>query len=471
MEFGQLKATETKEMGAITVTGFNDTTAGSTDIAAADWRESWAYLIGMQAYAYGFPAIYATKLRFGMVRQPQGIVNVPLNALFHLPRLSDHNDQYGGSPMRDAIYSLGWLDLRAEPVVVYAPDSGDRYVSIQLAEFYSDLFGYAGPSVNGGKAQTALVVGPDWQGETPAGIDAVFRSPTPSAFMVVRVSTPGGDDLAAARALQQNSWIKPLSAWLAGSATPEARDVLAPFPPNASLADFRTMNAAMRENPPAARDDALMRQFARVGLGPLSTVDVDQLDQATQRGLARALTDGPKLLAKVALSGGDTKIVNGWFYGDRNWGRMAAACDFLGRASPQSFSGIIEHWIEQSTKLRTFVDAEGADLTGEHRYVLRFTKDEIPQARAFWSITLYDERFNMIDNPIQRYAISSLSEGLAYGVGGSLEILLQHERPAPEKEANWLPTPKGKFNLFLRTYLPGPDVMEQSYAPPAVRRL
>ncbi len=75
-------------------------------VGDADWRETWAYLIGMQAYAYGFPAIYYTKLRFGMVKQPQGVVDTPLNTLFHVPRLSDHNDQYGGSPMRDAIYSI-----------------------------------------------------------------------------------------------------------------------------------------------------------------------------------------------------------------------------------------------------------------------------------------------------------------------------------------------------------------------------
>ena len=440
------------------------------DVANTDWRETWAYLIGMQAYAYGYPALYYTKLRYGMVRQPQGVINTPLNTLFHVPRLSDHNDQYGGSPMRDAIYSIAWLDLGSEPVVIHAPDSGERYVSIQLAEFYSDLFGYVGPSVNGGRAQTALVVGPQWHGVAPAGIDITLRSPTPAAFLVARVSTPGGDDLAAARALQQASWVKPLSAWLSGQAAPEVREVLAPAAPDLPLADFRTLNAAMRENPPPAGDEALMRQFAQVGLGPLATTALDELDAATQRGLARALVDGPKLLAKVALTGGNTKQVAGWFYGDKHWGRMAVAGDYLGRASPQAYSGIIEHWIEQSTKLRTFVDADGDDLSGQQRYVLRFAKDQIPEARAFWSISLCDERFNLADNPIQRYGLGSLSRGLVVGADGSLEMLLQHERLAAAQESNWLPTPAGKFNLFLRTYLPGPSVMDQSYAPPAVQK-
>ena len=437
----------------------------------ADWRENWAYLIGMQAYAYGFPAIYYAKLRFGMVRQPQGVVNTPLNTLFHVPRLSDHNDQYGGSPMRDAIYSVAWLDLRDEPVVVHSPDCGLRYASTQLAGFYSDLFGYVGPSVNEGRAQTALVVGPHWNGVVPEGIDLVKQSPTPCAFLVARVSTPGGEDLPAARALQQQSWVKPLSCWQAGAKSPDSRDVLIPFGADITLADFLTMNAAMLENLPPTSDDALMRQFAQVGLGPMADTPLDQLDPATQSGLARALQDGPLLLEQVALTGGNTKQINGWFYGDKNWGRMATAGDFLGRASPQAYSGILEHWIEQSTKLRTFIDADGHDLTGANRYTLYFKKDEIPDAKAFWSITLYDERFNMIQNPIDRYAIGSLTQGLKFGDDGSLEILLQHKQPSVETESNWLPAPDGKFNLFLRTYLPGSRVMDQSYAPPMVRKL
>ena len=90
-----------------------------------------------------------------------------------------------------AVAVLTWLDVSREPVVIHAPDSGARYVSIQLAEFYSDLFGYAGPSVNGGRAQTALVVGPAWEGETPAGIDAVFHSPPPRSWSIEGTTSRG----------------------------------------------------------------------------------------------------------------------------------------------------------------------------------------------------------------------------------------------------------------------------------------
>ena len=215
----------------------------------------------------------------------------------------------------------------------------------------------------------------------------------------------------------------------------------------------------------------MVRQFAQIGLGPFATLELDALDPATRRGLERALVDGWVLLGKLAKSGGNTKTVNTWAYGDRNWGRMAAAGDFLGRASPQAFAGTLEHWIEQSTKLRTFVDGDGQDLNGEHRYVLHFEKGDIPKAKAFWSITLYDELFNLAANDIKRYSIGTMSEGLVYGSSGSLTIYMQHEQPAAENLANWLPTPRGVFNLFLRTYLPDREVLEQIYEPPAVCRV
>jgi hypothetical protein len=131
-----------------------------------------------------------------------------------------------------------------------------------------------------------------------------LRSPTPFSFLVARVSTPGGDDLEVARALQSKSWVKPLSIWQAGGTIPDDRDVLTPFAATEPLADFHTMNLAMQENPPPDSDAALMRQFAQVGLGPLARIPLDALDDATRRGLARALQDGPKLLEKVAQAGG-----------------------------------------------------------------------------------------------------------------------------------------------------------------------
>jgi hypothetical protein len=442
--------------------------------AATDWREDYAYIVGMQAYIYGYPALRYTRDRYYMVEKPSGIIQIQINEFFHVTRLADSSDKYSNSPNNDTIYSLSWIDLSDEPVVMHAPQGDGRYVDIELADFYSDVFGYVSPHMHDGKAVTYLIVGPGWDGPIPEGqFDGVLRAPTPWVWTVARVYTSGGDDLAIARKIQSEFVVAPLSQWKSGKITPSTRhDVLDLFPAeNDALADFRTMNAAMLENPPPERDAAFIREFARVGLGPLATISLDDLDENTRKGLVRALKDGNALLDKLADAGGDTKVVNNWFYGDKNWGRMAERGDFLGRASPQAYAGGIEHWVEMAAKLRTFADADGQVLNGKNRYVLHFDKDQVPTARAFWSITVYDDKFNLAENDFNKYLVSSTSKDLVYGKDGSLEIYLQQDPPALALRANWIPLPKGDFNLFFRFYLPNQSMIDQSYVPPPVRRV
>jgi len=442
--------------------------------AATDWREDYAYIVGMQAYIYGYPALLYARNRYHMVEDPTGIIDTPINSFFHVRRLSDSNDKYSASTNNDTIYSVAWIDLRDEPMVMHAPQGDGRYIDVELADFYSDLFGYVSPHMHDGKAITYLIVGPDWSGPIPEGqFDGVHRSPTPWVFAVGRVYTSGGDDLATALDIQSQLDLAPLSQWNSGvRKASTARDVLDMHSAKEDpLADFRTMNAAMRENPPPERDAALMREFARVGLGPLADVSLDDLDEQTRKGLQRALMDGNTLLDKLADAGGDTKVVNNWFYGDKNWGRMAERGDFLGRASPQAYAGLIEHWVEMAAKLRTFTDAEGHALNGNNRYLLRFEKDQVPTARAFWSITVYDDKFNLAENDFNKYLVSSTSKDLVYGEDGSLEIYLQQEQPDQALRANWIPLPKGDFNLFFRFYLPNQSMIDQTYEPPPVRRV
>lgn len=150
---------------------------------------------------------------------------------------------------------------------------------------------------------------------------------------------------------------------------------------------------------------------------------------------------------------------------------MAERGDFLGRASPQAYAGMIEHWVEMAAKLRTFVDADGQPLDGNSDYVLHFEKDQVPTARAFWSITVYDKDFNFAANEFGKYLVSSTSDDLVYGEDGSLEIYFQQARPDEAQVANWIPLPKGPFNLFFRFYLPNKDMIEQTYVPPKMRKI
>jgi len=118
-----------------------------------------------------------------------------------------------------------------------------------------------------------------------------------------------------------------------------------------------------------------------------------------------------------------------------------------------------------------FTDETGANLNGENRYVIRFSKEQVPQVDAFWSITLYDNNFNLVQTSSNKFAVRDIDPDIKYGKDGSLTIYLQSQPPT-EEDANWLPTPENSdFNLFFRAYLPAQAFIDQTYVPPAVNRI
>lgn len=473
-----LKLAALGTLAALACAGLATAQSASAPAAAAapapDWRETWAYNTGMQAVVYGFPMVKNVTVRYGMVEKPVGQASMPLNTWFHSRRAQDSTDKLHSSSTSDLLYSAAWYDLRKEPLVVTAPDDGGLYYSVQFMEMNSDIFGYIGTRETGGKAGSWLLVGPDWQGEVPKGIAGVIRSPTPTGMLLLRIVFADRTKLEATHRRQDATGIARLSQWLMGEKVPETyRDVLDPARPGTSLLPFfATLNRGLTENQPPASDKALIAQFATVGIGPGMSDDFSKLDPATFRGLQRAMVDGQAFLRQVSVAGGNTRIVNHWAYGQANWGRTARTNDFLTRSANQSFSGMQEHWVEEVTKLRAHHDGTGELLDGSKAsYTIHFTRDQIPQAKAFWSVAVYDQDYDLVENPIGRYSLGSVDKAMRYDKDGGLTLYLQAEAPTRRFQANWLPIPHGPFNLFLRAYLPGQSLVEQSYVPPAVRKM
>jgi hypothetical protein len=440
---------------------------------AKDWRENYAYAVGLQAIIYGFPAVKALNMRYGMVEKPVSVIDTPVNQLFHLRRAADFTDANHSSPATDFLYSVSWYDVRREPVVVSVPDSVDRYFSVQFMEYYSDIFAYVGTRATGGKAGSYLLAGTDWKGETPAGIAGVIRAPTPTGAFLIRVGfRDDRSKLTPVYKMQDASDMRPLSKWLAHDMSPATgRDVIDPAVPGTPLAYYVNLNRAMTENPPPAKDRAMVSLLRSVGLGPGQSDDFSKLDAGTRKGLERALKDGMALISQTAISGGDVKTINQWAYNPTSWGRTGESDDFLIRSATQSFSGFLEHHIEEVVKLRAHHDGDGAALDGSKgNYVLRFGPDQIPQAKAFWSVTVYNDEYNLFANPHGRYSFGNVDRDLKYDKDGGVTFHLQAEAPAKQLKANWLPVPKAPFNLFLRAYLPDQSLIRQTYVPPAVNR-
>lgn len=392
-----------------------------------------------------------------------------MNHFYNVRNLATPAYRDGGSPNNDTLYSIAWVDVSKEPLILSHPDMGDRYFTFELAGIDSDNFAYVGTRATGGKAGSFALVGPDWKGRLPDGVTALPQSRSNSILILGRTLVDGPADLPAVRKLQDQYTLIPLSLWGKKDAVlPVNRDVWEPFNLKTDpLAQWKTMNRAMTENPPQARLAKLTEFFGKVGIGPGQ--DIEKLDASTKRGLARAAVDGRALLNEVIRSGDLGKRVNGWNIPPSQMGRAGLSDDFLLRASLQCLGGIISNDPAEAIYFNTTIDANGKAFEGGKRYIMRFAPGQLPDVEAFWSITMYDPTYNLVDNPINRYAIGNRTPDLKKDADGGLTLFIQRDSPGKDKESNWLPSTKtGSFLVIMRTYMPGPEIVKQKWAPPAV---
>ena len=201
-------------------------------MAQLDWKAEYAYTTGMQAFIYGFPYVYNAKLRHDWVTQARDPAVVPyaaVNRFWHAARVMDATYRDGGCPNNDTLYSLAWLDLGGEPVILSHPDMAGRYFTFELMGFTSDNFDYVGQRTTGSTAGHFAICGPGWHGDLPPGVQATRPAPTPWVLLLGRTLVDGDADLAAVHALQAQYRLTPLSLWgKPGAQVPERRDVYAP---------------------------------------------------------------------------------------------------------------------------------------------------------------------------------------------------------------------------------------------------
>ena len=441
-----------------------------------DWREEYAYTLGVQAYIYAYPLTYMSKLRYDWSNVPDSSFYASLNHYHHKKVLSDHiNYTSGGSPNQDTLYSWAWVDLRDGPVILSHPDMGERYFSFEIADFHSDNFAYVGSRTTGSKAGDYAIVPPGWKGQLPKEVRESFESPTTFALVFGRTLVSGEADVAAVNKLQEQYLLTPLAFVGMAGGQPEKRDVFKPYDQTKDpLADWRTINRAWSENPlPKDRDRDLVKLFAEIGIGPQFTAEsLDQLPESTKRGLARAIATARPMLEEIKVVGAyKTKVVNGWNYPPKSFGRAGLAGDFTTRGAIQSLGGILANDPEEAVYMNTFFDGNGKRLAGGSRYTLQLKGDNLPPTKEFWSITMYGAHDqNFIANDIKRYSVGDRTPGLVKEADGTINVYIQPEPPTvPAQRANWLPSPaKGNFYLIMRTYGPKQPIIDQTWEPPAI---
>jgi len=418
--------------------------------------------IAEEAYLYGFPMVvgYGVLYRF-FIDEKSGQFKAPINQLHNEARVFTPSDTGVSTPNSDTPYSMALLDLRAEPMVLCVPAiEKKRYYDVQLVDLYTDNYGYMGSRTTGNEAGCYLVTGPRWKGEAPQGIAKSFRSETDFSLVIFRTQLFDPADMKNVEKIQAGYRVEPLSAFTRVTPPPPVPEVDWPsFVPEALTKRFpEFLDFLLAFCPPvgsAAVEKPLREKFARVGIG--SEAPVGAGDPALEKAFASGRKKATAQIEKTAASVGTA--VNGWRVGaaagsrefyDGNWALRAAAAKL----------GIYGNSQSEAVYPYTRHAPGGAPLDGsKHTYQMTFAPGQLPPVNAFWSITMYDGRTQLlIDNPIDRYLINSpMLPGLKKNADGSLTLYVQRDSPGKAKESNWLPAPDGPMFLAMRLYWPRTD--------------
>ncbi len=223
-------------------------------------------------------------------------------------------------------------------------------------------------------------------------------------------------------------------------------------------------NAAelLKLHPPHVTDEPIIAQMKKIGIEPGKSFDIGKLDPVIQRALETAPQDGQKLMAwKVPTL---ARVANGW---GMNTDTMGVYGNYYLKRAIIAQQGLGANLVEDAIYPLNLADESGKPLDGANKYSITFEKGATPPVNAFWSITLYDQDGFQVGNTLNRFAVSSWMP-FKYNADGSLDLYFQDSSPGKEFEANWLPAPKGPFNLTMRLYAPKSEALTGRWNPPPV---
>ena len=429
--------------------------------------------LAADAYIYGFPLVFDLQMVGGQAQMGM-ITPAPFNSFSHATRLAGPDDRFV-SINNDTIYSIAQVDVSGGPVLLRVPDTAGRYYVLQFVDAWTSNFAYVGRRATGTQAGSFLLTPPGWEGNTPGGA-RVIEFPTKVGTIVGRWACGGQADLEAVQVLQSKLTLEPYGTAVPGGGIP------APAAVPDDLAFYEQLRTWMQAFPPSAEDQGYQQRFA-----PLGLLDPASPYRDCPPELARALTAGAdagqRKMEAALTAGGLAPVVNGWtltFHmfdynldhlgpgtiDDPAWKMKDRHASYLARALAARGGLWGNHGYEAAYPM-TYTDADGDQLDGRNRYVLRFDQD--PPVDAFWSITMYDlPGFYLVANPIGRYSIGDRTPGLRRDSDGSLTIVIQHQQPA--ETSNWLPAPAAPFRPLLRLYQPQAAILEGTYQIPPITK-
>ncbi len=435
------------------------------------------FAVAQDAYIYGYPLVTMEYTRRIMTNVASPVGNrAPMGQFIKSRQYPDASFRDVTAPNADTLYTTAFIDVEKEPWVLSIPDMKDRYFLFPMLDGWTDVFQAPGKRTTGTGAQTYAITGPGWKGALPSGVKE-YKSPTSLVWILGRIYCTGTpEDYAAVHAAQDACKLVPLSSY-GKPYTPPAGEVARSIDMKTAVRDqvngldtiayFTLLARLMKANPPAAADAPALARFARIGLVAGQEFDPSRLRNADfAKRVPQIAFDRILLQFKVNK---EVKDINGWGYTTKTG---IYGTDYFMRAFVTAI-GLGANRPQDAVYPSSQKDGEGKAYDGAAKYVLHFAKGQLPPARGFWSLTMYDSNYFFVANPINRYSISA-RQNLKSNPDGSVDIYIQKDSPGADKESNWLPAPSGKFQLMMRLYWPNdksPSIVNGTWKPPTVKKL
>ena len=433
-----------------------------------------AQAIAVDAYLYFYPLVTmdVTRRQSTNIEPGKEFGKGPMNMFTNVPAYPPGNLKLVVRVNFDTLYSIAWLDMTKEPMVVSAPDTGGRYYLLPMLDMWTDVFASPGWRTTGTQPATYLVTPPGWTGTVPAGMTRI-NAPTPYVWIIGRTKTDGPPDYDAVHKIQAGYKVTPLSGWGQPAKPVEVKidpSVDMKTPPKIQVDAmpagkyFAYAAELLKMNPPHITDEPMVVQLKKIGIERGKSFDIEKADPVVRNALLGAPNEAQRLMAwKVPTV---ARVVNGW---SMNTDTMGVYGNYYLKRAIVAQLGLGANLPEDAIYPINLGDESGRPLEGSNKYTLHFEKGNTPPVNAFWSVTLYDAEGFQVPNALNRFAISSWMP-LRHNADGSLDLYFQNDNPGPDREANWLPAPKGAFNVLLRMYGPKAEALTGRWNPPPVTR-
>jgi hypothetical protein len=449
--------------------------AANAAAEAAAAKEKEMLTAATDAYVYAYPLVtmeYTRRVLTNTV-EPEG-TKAPMGQFVRLRKYPDASFKDVTAPNADTLYTTAWFDVSKEPWVISLPDMKGRYALFPMLSGWTDVFQVPGKRTTGTGAQKYAITGPGWSGTLPAGVTE-YKSPTGMVWLLGRIYCTGTpEDYNAVHALQDKVTAVPLSSY-GKPYKPEAGTVDTSLEAKKSVRDrvheldgnsyFKLFAELLKTNPPAADDGPMLATLAKIGIVPGQDFDAGKIDPAAAKAIASTPKPAQeKIMGHFKQAG---TFENGWIFTTK---AGVYGTEYLQRALITAI-GLGANRPQDAIYPTSETDAEEKPYSGANKYVMHFNKGEMPPVQGFWSLTMYNADYFFVDNPLNRYTVSSRSK-FKPNPDGSVDVYIQNESPGKDKEANWLPAPKEKFILMLRLYWPKeepPSIIDGSWKIPPVK--